>query len=311
MKNKHLFISLLTLCVVFQVSAQTLDTTALDATRNALIGAPNSQWVSTGALNDARTLMGMSPLMDGRILATGGRGAGNVLIATAEIYDPATGVWTRTGSMAFARDQHTQALLNNGKVLVTGGGTGSLPAEIYDPSAGTWQFTGSMIEPRFVGHTATLLHDGTVLVTGGLGTEGAEIYNPATDSWRATRSPKYARFDHTATLLGGGEVLIAGGYGPSNRLVPRAEIFDPSTQRWTLTHPMVSPRVLHTATLLEDGRVLAVGGSRDMGGSHHPLNTAELYDPTTQTWSPTGNLLTARYLHTANLLPSGLLLRSE
>jgi len=43
-------------------------------------------------------------------------------------------------------------------------------------------------------------------------------------------------------------------------------------------------------------------------GSGSSLNSAELYDPTTATWSPTASLTNVRLEHTATLLPNGQVL---
>ena len=59
-------------------------------------------------------------LPNGQVLVAGGfTGISN--LASAELYDPATGLWTTTGSMATARYRHTATLLPNGQVLVAGG----------------------------------------------------------------------------------------------------------------------------------------------------------------------------------------------
>jgi N-acetylneuraminic acid mutarotase len=72
---------------------------------------------------------------------------------------------------------------------------------------------------------------------------------------------------------------------------------------------MAATRVYHTATLLPDGRVLVAGGSTASGTSDWTtLSSAEVYNPETGTFSPTGSMTTARRLQTATLLPNGQVL---
>src|SRR5207248_3447023 len=63
-------------------------------------------WTPTGSLRDGRAYHTATRLSDGRILVAGGLGSAGYL-ASAEIYDPATGTWTPTGSMATVRETQT------------------------------------------------------------------------------------------------------------------------------------------------------------------------------------------------------------
>jgi HYDIN/CFA65/VesB family protein/centrosomal CEP192-like protein/Kelch motif protein len=63
-------------------------------------------------------------------------------------------------------------------------------------------------------------------------------------------------------------------------------------------------RYLNTTTLLQDGKVLVTGGTPGRG----PLNSAELYDPSANTWTLTGTMTQARWAHTATLLGDGTVL---
>src|SRR2546421_5632097 len=67
---------------------------------------------------------------------------------------------------------------------------------------------------------------------------------------------------------------------------------------------MASGRENHTATLLQDGRVLVAGGDNAGGW----LDSAELFDPTTGTWSAAASMATPRRFHTAAVLKDGRVL---
>lgn len=277
-------------------------------------------WAATGGLTTSRANQTATLLQNGTVLVAGGLGAGNdmsVSLASAEIYNPATGTWTPTGSLTTPRYGHTATLLPNGTVLVAGGNLGAaFSAEIYDPATGTWTPTGNLTTPR-EGHTATLLPNGTVLVAGGLGgtggTTSAELYDPATGTWTPTASMATGRSSHTATLLSDGIVLVAGGYGASvdvDYMAPlaSAELYNPATGTWTPTGSLTTIFVSQTATLLPDGTVLVAGGGYSAPNGFSSLANANLYDPVAGTWTLTGSFPTGRSQHTATLLPNGTVL---
>jgi hypothetical protein len=73
----------------------------------------------TGSLATARLEHTATLLPNGKVLVAGGY-TGTTYLASAELYDPASGTWTATGSLVTARGIHTATLLPNGKVLVVG-----------------------------------------------------------------------------------------------------------------------------------------------------------------------------------------------
>jgi N-acetylneuraminic acid mutarotase len=224
--------------------------------------------------------------------------------------------------MGTARVNFGVVLLGSGKVLAVGGCTGqnsngctgvTATAELFDPVSHAWQPTGSLHFARG-SMTATLLANGQVLVAGGINSannplRSAELFNPRTGTWRLTGSLNVARDEHTATRLSNGQVLVAGGENAAGVTTTVAELFNPATGRWTPTGSLGTGRLEHAAVLLANGIVLVSGGSKvNAAGTAFALASAELYNPATGTWKPTGSLHAARIGHTSTVLLSGLVL---
>ena len=289
------------------VAAATLLAPGIAATA---VAATQVGWSRTPDMAAARQMFPAVTLPSGKILLASG--------GSAELYDPASETFSNTGAPTVDRNFGSSAtLLRNGKVLFAGGGgfsTALGSAELYDPATGTFTPTGDMSTRRAF-HTATLLADGRVLVTGGSlngfpesATTSAEIYDPATGTFTPTGSMATARQDHTATLLGDGRVLIAAGYTGDFRVgQTTAELYDPATGTFTATPTnLTTGRGQHTATALADGRVLIAGGFTQFPGPG--VVSAELYDPSTGTFTPTGAMHDPRGWHTATLLNNGTVL---
>ena len=181
-------------------------------------------------------------------------------------------------------------------------------------TSGTFTATGSMHAAHTQGK-ATLLPDGQVLVTGANSGGGAalpspELYNPAAGTWAVTGQMNTPRIDATATLLPDGQVLVAGGSGGGSNALSSAELYNPATGTWSVTGSMHQGRsglngAGASATLLPDGQVLVAGGE---DANFNLLSSAELYNPATGKFTPTGSMTTARVGQSATLLNNGQVL---
>jgi hypothetical protein len=253
----------------------------------------------TGSMITPRALHSATLLLNGKVLITRGTySADKFSPYTAELYDPATRTFTATGDSIYGGDSPT--LLPDGRVLFVGGTS----AELYDPSTGTFTATGGTTTAAGI---ATLLGNGNVLIAG----NAAQLYDPATATFASTGAYAGAFYPETATLLPDGRVLLVGNADNDGAYLEHEELYDPVTGKFKLTgktHTYGFGSDIwagHTATLLQNGKVLLAGGANEDFGT---FSIAELYDPSTDTFTATANMTTPRAGHTATLLPDGTVL---
>jgi Galactose oxidase, central domain len=147
------------------------------------------------------------------------------------------------------------------------------------------------------------LADGRVLVVGGGGDVShgtrALVYDPATGA-SVSAGPMLSADTlvvSAALRLLDGRVLVVGAAD--------SQVFDPATMQFARVGPPgTAPRWGAAAALLPDGRVLVTGGS-PLNGQGAPVNSADLFDPGTLTFSTTGSMAVARAGHSTVTLSDG------
>ncbi|MBI5566906.1 MAG: hypothetical protein HY870_18555 [Chloroflexi bacterium] len=235
-------------------------------------------WITTGSLSSARWDHAAALLNDGRVLVAGGRadsGGNFIPLASTEIYDPVTGIWTATGNLGTTRAFHTATLLSDGQVLAVGGLTNGAvlsTAEIFDPATGGWSATGSMIDSRG-DHTATRLNDGRVLAVGGggngSGTCCAELFTltpggvtptptpppPASITVIAPNGGEVWRIGSTQTIqwtatsvTGNVRILLSRDGGASYKQIA-THVSNTGAFQWTVTKPAATGALIRVISI--------------------------------------------------------------
>jgi hypothetical protein len=231
-----------------------------------------------------------------------------------------------------ARKDHVAVSLPDGSALVMGGNTSesiNVPdansSSRFDPASEVFTAGPDLAFSAAVdtGFTTLLpLRTGFLLAGGGInagaglnapGTVLSQTFDPAGALFTRAGDLKVRHLGTgSGALLADGRVLLTGGGLPA---IAEAEIYDPRSRAWTQIFPMRSSRRLHTVTLLHDGRVLIAGGlvCCVVDGntvSETATASAELFDPATGAFTPTGSMAVPRGLHQATLLPDGRVLLS-
>lgn len=161
----------------------------------------------------------------------------------------------------------------------------------------SWKLGADMNYNR-KGHTVTNLPDGKILVVGGYDQNlnpiyECELYDVASNSWSIVGSIAIPRMFHLS-VLSNGKVMIVGGAQPiisGNQVDPpyqsinSCELYDVVTQTWSTTSSMNHRRTQHALAILPSGKVLTVGGIGGNTQNDLSLNSIEIFDPNTSSWT--------------------------
>jgi hypothetical protein len=222
---------------------------------------------------------------------------------TPEVYDPASGKWTRLDTATHKLPLYPHVfVLPDGRILVTGSYESAqepVVTSVLDLATQTW----TVVDPDPVNGGSAVMYRPGKIMTSGLGTAGHLDVDatPSTDTtyvldmndpmpaWEQTPSMQYPRDYHNLTVLPDGNVLATGGgqtigATDQNTAVLAAEMWSPDTATWTTMASASVPRLYHsTALLLPDASVLTAGGGRNAGvgaaTTFRDRLNAEIYSP--------------------------------
>jgi len=259
-------------------------------------------------------------MADGRIFIAGGHdGAAHVGLPVANIFNPSTELWTVLPDMSFARWYPTATMLANGSLIVTSGETDcdecDAPVqEIYHPSTNSWsQLSSAPFVFPYYPHVYQL-PDGRILVPST--TEYpiiSQVLNINALSWTAVGGTAALEGGSSAMYLPSKFLKMGKSVNPDEATEPSvatAYVLDMSQPApgWRQVAPMSFPRTYHNTTLLPNGNVLVTGGgtSTDALGVATAVLPAEVWSPTTETWTTLAPMTAPRLYHSeALLLPDG------
>jgi hypothetical protein len=186
---------------------------------------------------------------------------------------------------------------------------------VSSASPAKWVTAGSLTAAR-ASTRLLVLADGRALVIGDDNicdpgpawdsSMAAEVW--AANKWVATGSLNAARNDLAAQPLANGGALVIGGTSTDTVSFSSTKAWDPKTGKWSDAGVMATARSYPASALLKDGRVIVIGGEYMNDPTDTILSTAEVYSPTTGTWTATGSLKMARMGATAVTLTDGRVL---
>jgi hypothetical protein len=261
---------------------------------------------------------GHTVMADGRVFVNGGHISSHVGLKSTLIFNYQSNTWFTGPSMSNGRWYPTATVLPDGRIITISGestcdGCYVPQHEIYDPSNNTWSIlTGADFSFAFYPHVF-ILPTGKLLVAS---TTEAPIISRVLDLNTKVWTPiGSTAFDGgSAIMYRPGKILKTGtSVNPDAALrqaFPTAYVLDMNqpSPAWRQVSSMSFSRTFHSTVMLPDGNVLVVGGGNttDAVNPAGAIYQAEIWSPSTETFTPVASMTVPRLYHSnALLLPDG------
>jgi hypothetical protein len=161
----------------------------LDLASVEMLAADGSSWAALPPMAAARSRAVAGRLPGGQVIVAGGAAgddASFISLASAELWDPATGAWAALPPMAQPRNAAMGCMLPSGRFAVLGGigedaNFGRQDAEAFDPVSRAWQPLPPMPDNLMDG--AVMAVAGGLLVVGGVDHAGAMLFDEESGNW--------------------------------------------------------------------------------------------------------------------------------
>jgi len=238
---------------------------------------------------------------------------GGLGIKPVDIFDPATGTWTR-GAAPPVEMHHFQAERYGEQIYVMGAMTGTYPDEkpmehiyIYDTGTDQWKKGDPIPEERRRGSCGVVAYRGDLyMICGtqdryrGLATGWVDRYNPGTGRWKKLHdAPRTRDYFHAGMI--NGKIYAAGGRNTSllngstgEQEIAEVDVYDIGSGRWkTLPESQNLPtkRAGCTTAAIMD-HLLVIGGEGP--AQKEAYSVVEAYDADRGEWETWGSLQQGR-----------------
>jgi N-acetylneuraminic acid mutarotase len=220
--------------------------------------------------------------------------------------------WTTLSDMITPRGGFGVAVVN-GKIYAIGGLNNNNQAlsitEAYNPQSNEWITMAPMPTPRS-GFAVAVYQNKIYCIGGTIGNNAYipnnEVFDPASNSWQTKSSMPTPRADLSASEVNGKIYLIGGKHyssiTPNYNETNINEVYDPTTDTWSAKTPMPIGTQGY-ASVVFDNKIYIMGGSRQPNsvGNTEIVDTNQVYDTQTDTWSQAARLLNATSYGAASL----------